>query len=67
MKQKDVEKKVDQRQYAFQTYGHLLNEIKDILRSCEFNLQEFYSKTQHYDPLPDKWVKKKYNKIFTYQ
>ena len=71
MKHKDVVKKADQ--YAFQTYGHLLNEIKDILRSGEFNSQEFYGKMQHYDdfildnsPLVDKWVKK-YNKIFTCQ
>ena len=33
MKHRDVVKKADQCRYAFQTYGHLLNEIKDILRS----------------------------------
>ena len=44
MKHKDVEKKVDQCRYAFQTYGRLLNEIKYILGYGEFNLQEYYSK-----------------------
>ena len=70
MKHEDEEKKHDQCRYAFQTYGHLLNEIKDILRSGEYNSQEFYNKMQHYDdfildnsPLFDKWVKH-YEKIF---
>ena len=71
MKHKDIENKVNQCRYAFQTYGHLLNEIKDILRSGEFNSQEFYNKMQHYDDfildnaaLVDKWVIK-YKKMFT--
>ena len=64
MKHKNVE-------YAFQAYGHLLNEIKDILRSVEFNSQELYNKMQLIDdfildnsPMVDKWIKK-YDEIFT--
>ena len=56
--------KNNQWQYAFQTYGHLLNEIKDCLRSDEFDSQEFYIKMQLTDdfilnnsPIVDKWVK----------
>ena len=35
-------------QYAFQTYGHLLNEIKDILRSGDFERNEFFFENAHY-------------------
>ena len=40
MKHKDAY----QCQYAFQTYRHPLNETKNVLRSGEFDSQEFYSK-----------------------
>lgn len=72
MKHKNVERKLNQSKYPHGTNGHLLNEIKDILRSGEFNPQELYNKIQIIDdfildnsPLVDKWVKK-YDKIFTY-
>ena len=71
VKHKNVEK-LNQCQYAFQTYGHLLNEIKDCLRSSEFNSQEFYIKMQFTDDfilenssIVDKWVTK-YDKLFTF-
>lgn len=63
-------KKLNQCQYAYQTYGHF-NEIKDILRSGEYNSHELYTKMQCIDdcildnsPLVDRWTKK-YDKIFT--
>ena len=68
---KMLKKKLNQCQYAFQTYGHLLNEIKDCLRSGEFNSQEFYKMQLTDDfildnsPIIDKWVKK-YDKLFTF-
>ena len=71
MKHKDVDNKIYQCQYAFQTYGHLMNEIKDALRSGEINLHELHVKMQHYDdfildnsPLVDKFYLK-YDEKFT--
>ena len=73
MKHKDIVKKTDQCRYAFQTYGHVLIEIKDILRSGDFNSHDFYSKIQHIDdflldntPQVDKYIKR-YNEKFTCQ
>ena len=68
MKHKNVDIKLYQCQYAFQTYGHLLIEIKDILRSGEFDRTELLSRLQQNDdfildnsPIVDK---RKYDKIF---
>ena len=47
MKHKNVgKKKLNQCQYAFQTYQHLLMKLKDILRSAAFNSMEFYVELQ---------------------
>ena len=37
MKHKNIEIKLYQCQYAFKTYGHLLNEIKEIMRNGHFD------------------------------
>ena len=70
-----VEIKLYQCQYAFQTYGHLLNEIKEIMRNGHFDRDDLTNKlTQNDDfildnsPIIDKWgdkYDKKYQ-IFTY-
>jgi len=64
IKYKELEKKIYQCEYAYQTYAHLLNEVKDILRSGEFNNKELYIKMQTTDdfiydntPLVDYWFK----------
>ena len=75
MKHKKVEIKLYQCQYAFQTYGHLLNEIKEIMRSGHFDRDDLTNKlTQNDDfildnsPIVDKWGNKydKKYQIFTY-
>lgn len=65
MKHKNVERKMNQCKYAHTTYGHLLNEIKDILRSGHFDEQNLYNKMQFVDdfildnsPIVDKYQKK---------
>ena len=70
MKHKNLEIRLHQVQYAFQTYGHLLIQIKDILRSGQFNESELLSKLQQNDdfildnsPIVDKF-EKKYDMIF---
>ena len=70
MKHENVDIKLHQCQYAFQTYGHLLIEIKDILRCGQFNGSQLLSKLQQYDdfildnsPIVDKF-EKKYDMIF---
>ena len=70
MKHKSLDKKIYECQYAFQTYGHLMNEIKDILRSGQFDKDKLYIKMQLTDdfiidntPLVDKY-NKKYDTIF---
>ena len=75
MKHKKVEIKLYQCQYAFQTYGHLLNEIKEIMRNGHFDRDDLTNKlTQNDDfildnsPIVDKWGNKydKKYQIFTY-
>ena len=75
MKHKNIEIKLCQCQYAFQSYGHLLNEIKEIMRNGHFDRDELTNKlTQNDDfilynkPIVDKWgdkYDKKYQ-IFTF-
>ena len=75
MKHKNIEIKLCQCQYAFQSYGHLLNEKKEIMRNGHFDRDELTNKlTQNDDfilynsPIADKWGDKYDNKyqIFTY-
>ena len=70
MKHKNIDIKLYQCQYAYQTYGHLLTEIKNILRSGQFDKAELLSKLQQNDdfildnsPIVDKFGQK-YDKIF---
>ena len=71
MKHKNINIKLYQCQYAFQTYGHLLTEIKNILRSGQFNQVELLSKLQQNDdfildnsPILMCKLEQKYDKIF---
>ena len=70
MKHKSVDIKLYQWQYAFQTYGHLLIEIKNILILGQFDRTELLSRLQQNDdfildnsPIADKF-ERKYDKIF---
>ena len=75
IKHKNIEIRLYQCQYAFQTYGQLLNEIKEIMRNGHFDRDDLTNKlTQNDDfildnsPIVDKWddkYDKKYQ-IFTY-
>ena len=73
MKHKNIEKRINQCEYAYQTYEYLLNEIKEILRSGKFDdPKELYIKMQTTDdfiqdnsPLVDHWFKK-FDKEFKY-
>ena len=75
MEHKDVAIKLYQCQYAFKTYGHLLNEIKEIMRIGNFDTDELTGKLTLNDdfildnsPIVDKWGDMYDNKyqIFTY-
>ena len=72
MEHKNYDMKIEQSKYAFQSYDHLLIEIKDILRSGNFDESSFIHKMSGLDnyivdnsPLIDKFLKE-YNKHFTY-
>ena len=69
MKNKNVEIKTHQCQYAYQKYRHLLISIKEILRSGEFD-DDIQKKLQHADdyildntPIVDKQARM-YDKLF---
>ena len=71
MKHKNIDIKLYQCQYAYQTYGHLLTEIRSILRSGQFNQVELLSKLQQNDdfildnsPILPQKDERKYDKIF---
>ena len=75
MKHRNIEIKLYQCPYAFQTYGHLLNEIKEIMRNGHFDRDDLTNElTQNDDfildnsPIVDKWGEKydKKYQIFTY-
>ena len=46
IKHKDLDLKIQNCTYAYQSYQHLLNEIKDIMRSGEFNPHHIYCTIQ---------------------
>ena len=71
MEHKNYDMKIEQSKYAFQSYDHLLIEIKDILRSGNFDESSLIHKMSGLDnyivdnsPLIDKFLKE-YNKYFT--
>ena len=69
MKHKNLDLKIQQCIYAFQTYQHLLNNIKNILRSGDYDPNLYMTMTQTDDfitdnsPIIDKWLHK-YDKYF---
>ena len=72
MEHKNYDMKIEQSKYALQSYDHLLIEIKDILRSGNFDESSLIHKMSGLDnyivdnsPLIDKFLKE-YNKYFTY-
>ena len=73
MEQKNYDLKIEQSKYAYQSYDHLLIEIKEILRSGNFDESRLINKMSCLDnyiiensPLIDKFLKD-YNKHFTYE
>ena len=72
MEDKNYDMKIEQSKYAFQSYDHLLIEIKDTLRSGNFNESSLIHKMSGLDnyivdnsPLIEKLLKE-YNRYFTY-
>ena len=49
MKHKDLDLKIQNCTYAHQSYQHLLNEIKDIMRSGNFNSSHIYNTMKNID------------------
>ena len=71
MKHKNLDLKIQQCVYAFQTYQHLLNSIKNMLRSGDYDsnhLQITMTQTDNFicdnSPIVDKFSTK-YDKFFT--
>ena len=71
MKHKDLDLKIQNRTYAYQSYQHLLNEIKDIMRSGNFKSSHIYNTMKNIDdyvtdnsPIIDKYFIK-YDDKFT--
>ena len=70
MKHKDMDLKIQQCTYAYQTYQHLLNQIRLMMRSGECNLQDLQLTLSHTDdfivdnsPIVDKYMQKYYEKF----
>ena len=49
MKHKDLDLKIQNCTYAHQSYQHLLNEIKDMMRSGNFNSSHIYNTMKNID------------------
>ena len=71
MKHKALDLKIQNDTYAYQSYQHLLNEIKDMMRSGNFNSSHIYNTMKNIDDyvtdnslIVDKYLIK-YNEIFT--
>ena len=72
MKHKDLDLKIQNCTYACQSYQHLLNEIKDIMRSGKFDSPHIYNTMKNIDdyvtdnsPIIDKYLIK-YDEQFTH-
>ena len=70
MKQKNLDSKIQNCVYAYQSYQHLLNLIKETLRSGEFNIVALQNNMTSVDcyvvdnaPFVDKFIEK-YDKIY---
>ena len=71
MKHKNVDLKIQDCTYAYQRYQHLLNEIKDMMRSGKLNSPHIYNTMKNIDdyvtdnsPIVDKYLTK-YDEKFT--
>ena len=71
MKHKDLDLKIQNCKYAYQSYQHLLNEIKVMMRSGKFNSPHIYNTMKNIDdyvtdnsPIIDKYLTK-YDEKFT--
>ena len=72
MKHKDLVLKIHNCKYAYQRYQHLLNEIKYMMRSGNFNSSHIYNTMKYIDdyvtdnsPIVDKYLIK-YDEKFTH-
>ena len=72
MKHKDFDLKIQNCTYAYQSYQHLLNQIKDIMRSGKFDSPHIYNTMKNIDdyvtdnsPIIDKYLTK-YDEKFTH-
>ena len=72
MKHKDLDLKIQNSTFAHQSCQHLLNEIKDMMRSGNFNSSHIYYTMKNiddymtdYSPIVDKYLIK-YDEKFTY-
>jgi len=72
MKQKDLDLKIQNCTYAYQSYQHLLNEIKNMMRSGNFNSSHIHNTMKNIDdnvtdnsPIVDKYLIK-YDEKFTH-
>jgi len=72
MKHKDLDLKIQNCMYAYQSYQHLLNTIKGMMRSGDFNSSSIHNTMKNIDdyvtdnsPIVDKYLIK-YNEKFTY-
>ena len=73
MKHKNLELKIQNCTHAYQSYQHLLNAIKDMMRVGDFQpnilhtmMNNIDNHVTHNSPIIDKFLQK-YDKIFTYQ
>ena len=72
MSHKNLDLKIQNCTYAYQSYQHLLNEIKDMIRSGNFNSSHIYNTMKNIDdyvtdnsPIVDKYLIK-YDEKFTH-
>lgn len=72
MSHKKLDLKIEKCTYAYQSYQHLLNEIKDMMRSGNFNSSHIYNTMKNIDdyvtdnsPIVDKYLIK-YDEKFTH-
>ena len=72
MNYKELDIKIHNCTYAHQSYQHILDEIKDIMRSGNFNSSNIYNTMKYIDdyvtdnsPIVDKYLIK-YDEKFTY-
>ena len=72
MKHKDLNLKIQNCTYAYQSYQHLLNDIREMMRSGDFQPSYLYNKMSNIDdyvtdnsPIVDKYLSRYDNKFTT--